>query len=321
MSNFKLWFKQNSPEILLGVNVVGSAGAVILGSVATTKVAGIVNPKMELIGEEKKLIEKLSKAEQVSDEEIKKHKSIIKKTYFKMGAKLFLNYLPCILSYSASTVAAFGSHKIMKGRQIALAAALSTCEAGYAAYRSRVREKLGEEAEKALFEGREEKEVKVKDEKGKEKIEKSYDLKNLHTDCDFGVVWGDGNYDYDHEHPGLNISHLMQAEQTMNDILRSRGYLFLHEVYEQLGYTNGMLGERKLQAAHVLGWIYDPEDKERDSFVSFGIHDSKGVLTPEAKRLQQGTENAIWLEFNVDGDILTGDKGKRTFMKTAVKKG
>lgn len=305
MKNFKLWFKQNSPEILLTTSIVGTTSAVALGCIATPKAINIVKRAK---GDKKKL-----------DKSAETTKKEVRKLYAKTGLKLALTYLPCAVAYGVSIGCSLGSHKIMRNRLVSLSAALATCTAGFEAYRSRVREQLGEEAEKALFEGKSSKEGSEKD--SKNTTSKSYDMKDLHTDCDFGVVWGEGNYEYDHDNPSLNLTKLLQVEKYLNDKFEAQGYLFLYDVYEGLGYTNGMLGERKLQASRVLGWILDPEDKTRDNYISFGLHDKNGELTPEAKRLQLGTENAIWLEFNVDGDILTGNKGKKTFMATAVKKG
>ena len=50
----------------------------------------------------------------------------------------------------------------------------------------------------------------------------------------------------------------------------------LHEVYEDVGIDISSLGDNKAQASRVLGWIYDPEDTSRDSYISFGLFDRFG---------------------------------------------
>ena len=78
-----------------------------------------------------------------------------------------------------------------------------------------------------------------------------------------------------------------------------------------------MVGERKTQAARVLGWIYDPADDTIDSYVSFGLADKEGNLNQETMDMLRAGERSIYLEFNPDGDILTGSNGRKTFAKYA----
>ena len=87
---------------------------------------------------------------------------------------------------------------------------------------------------------------------------------------------------------------LKDQQRYANDLLKSKGCLFLNEVYE-------MIGLPRTKAGQVVGWIYDEKHPVGDNFVDFGIYD----LYNEKKRdFVNGYERSILLDFNVDGDIL-----------------
>ena len=81
-----------------------------------------------------------------------------------------------------------------------------------------------------------------------------------------------------------NVFYLRHQQNYANDRLKARGHLFLNDVYDMLGVPRTKVGQ-------VCGWIYDPEDPNRDNFVDFGIkidyENNRFVLDP-----------------NVDGCIL-----------------
>ena len=83
-------------------------------------------------------------------------------------------------------------------------------------------------------------------------------------------------------------------ENYANDLLKTRGHLFLNEVYD-------MLGIPRTQAGQIVGWVYDEKNPVGDNFVDFGILD----LYDEKKReFVNGYERTILLDFNVDGEIF-----------------
>ena len=88
----------------------------------------------------------------------------------------------------------------------------------------------------------------------------------------------------------------LNAQQNYaNDLLKSKGYLFLNDVYD-------MLGIPKTKAGQVVGWVYDPENPNSgDNYVDFGIYDA---YNEKARDFVNGYERTILLDFNVDGYIL-----------------
>ena len=90
------------------------------------------------------------------------------------------------------------------------------------------------------------------------------------------------------------MAFLNAQQQYANDLLISRGYLYLNEVYENLGLN-------KTKAGQIVGWIYDPEHNDvGDNYVDFGIYN---VNRRNCIDFVNGDCEAILLDFNVDGNI------------------
>ena len=77
-------------------------------------------------------------------------------------------------------------------------------------------------------------------------------------------------------------------------MLKSRGHLFLNEVYDLLDIPRSKAGQ-------VVGWVYNKNNNVKgDNYVDFNIYD----ITDKAKRsFVNGYERTILLDFNVDGVI------------------
>ena len=88
-----------------------------------------------------------------------------------------------------------------------------------------------------------------------------------------------------------NLAFLRQQENYADDMLKSRGHLFLNEVYD-------MLGIPRTKAGAVMGWIYDEEHPYGGNFVSFDIYGMENCDSIN------GNKSTFLLDFNVDGNIL-----------------
>ena len=87
---------------------------------------------------------------------------------------------------------------------------------------------------------------------------------------------------------------LRRQQDYANEKLRSKGHLFLNEVYD-------MLGIHRTKAGNVVGWIYDEKNPVGDNYVDFGIYD---IHKEQNRDFVNGIERSILLDFNVDGPIL-----------------
>lgn len=88
-----------------------------------------------------------------------------------------------------------------------------------------------------------------------------------------------------------NLTFLKNQQSYCNELLRTRGHLFLNEVYDALGIP-------RTKAGQIVGWIYDEESPISDNFVDFGLYDERNY------DFINGHTNVALLNFNVDGNIL-----------------
>ena len=291
--------KKHSPEILAVAGVIGTVASAVMACKATTKVSGILDDAKTQIDQVKTVLADESvPAEKYSEEDSKKDLAII---YAHTGVKLAKLYGPSVLLGVLSIISMLASNNILRKRNVALAAAYTAVDRGFKEYRGRVIERFGEELDKELkynLKAREVEEVVV-DENGKETTVK----KTIHTtDIDpsdpnsysqYARFYDDGctGWEKDSEH---NLFFLKCQQNYANELLRSRGYLFLNEVYD-------MIGVPRSKAGQVVGWRYDEKNPTGDNYVDFGIFD---IHNEKSRDFVNGYERTILLDFNVDGEIL-----------------
>lgn len=312
MNKLTIWVKRNGPTILMVSGVVNAAASVVLGCLATKRLPETIKPFS-------KKIVKIHKDMEKKPEKEKELKKELAKTYVKAGSKVALMYLPCVASFGLSTASIIGSHNIMKGRNAALAAALTTVKGSYDAYREKVRSKIGDKDESELYESVVKEETENKLGKSIDKAEDNVIVPNL-----YNVFWGpDCIGSYCPGYPKINIKHLENLEALFQQRLESKGYVMLCEVYEQLGIRDEWLSKSELRGSHIVGWRYDKDNPTGNNYISFGIHktDEQGhkVLSDRAVEFMNGLEDTILLTFNVDGDIITGDHDQPLTIAEAVK--
>ena len=313
----RYWFKQNSPTLLIIGGVISSAAAVVLAVVETKKAE-------KYLPEAKERIQKL-KAEMNDDNlvrngevSIPENKKELNKVYAQTGLKLAKTYAPSVILYIAAIACFIGSHKIMQGRVVALSSAYAALDTAYKAYRSRVAGKLGKEAEQDLYDGIVTEKQEIVDENGNKQVVKKK-VKKYQSGSPYAVLWDASCYGWEPDGP-RNKAWLEMLESGLNQQLAAKKYMFLYDVYKELGIPEGSLSDEQLQASHVVGWIYDPKNPNGDNYISIGLRDRHtGNYTQKAIDMMRGERN-VWLDFNVDGDILTGDRGKRTFITSLRKR-
>lgn len=309
------WARKHSPELLLAGAIVTMAGSVVSAVIATTKLNKTLKPYNDKIDSIKsKMKDDDAKNEVVSIKECKKELTF---TYLKAGLQVAKLYLPSVLCFGTGVTCMFGSHKIMKGRNLALAAAYTTLENSYNAYRKRVKDKVGDDVEDQIFKDIRKEKVEVVDPKtGKTKTVVK-EVPHAGKDKAWDVMYDCANVGWERD-AVLNFRFLIGQQAWLNEKLRRQGYLFLSDVYDALGYDVGMLGAERAQASHILGWIYDPMDKSIDSYVSFGLtQPGTDVALPDVAKQIELNEPNFWLSLNVDGDILSGKNGRKMYTSFA----
>ena len=288
--------KKHSPEILLVTGITGVVTSAVMACKATTKVDAIVEESKKSID----MIHEGMEAGNICDveyteEDGKKDLAIV---YIQTGVKFAKLYGPSVLLGLTSIGCILASNNIIHKRNVALSAAYTAIDTSFKGYRSRVIERFGESMDRELrynIKTQEVKETVVDEETGKKKTVKStVSVVDPNTYSDYARFFDEycAGWTKDAEY---NLMFLRQQQNYANELLKSRGHLFLNEVYD-------MLGIDRTKAGNIVGWIYDEKHPIGDNFVDFGIY----VLDNEkARDFVNGRERSILLDFNVDGDILS----------------
>lgn len=289
-----LKIKRYSPEILLVAGMVGTVVSAVMACKATTKVDDILAEAKENIDIIHKSSENPEMLEKYSKEE---HSKALIVVYARTGLKLAELYAPAVTIGVLSLTSILCSHDILRKRNMAIAAAYATIDQTFKDYRKRVVDRFGNDVDFELRHNVQKQKIeeKVVDEQtGKEKKVK----KEIQTIEDYSgyARFFDEASRYWEKDPELNLFFLRAEQNLANDRLKTRGYLFLNDVYERLDIP-------KTKAGQVVGWIYDPEnpDHKGDNYVDFGIYSANHQ---KARDFVNGYERSIFLDFNVDGDIL-----------------
>lgn len=287
--------KKHSPEILVVAGVVGTVVSAVMACKATTKVGAILENSKDVIDSIHECQGNEAMAEQYSPEDAKKDLAIV---YIQTGIKLAKLYAPAIALGTLSITSILASNNILRKRNVALAAAYATVDKTFKDYRNRVVERFGEQVDKELRHNIKAQKIDkvVIDENGKEKkVKETVQVAGAPDDSDYAKFF-DSSCKAWEENPEYNLMFLKAEQNFANDRLKSRGYVFLNEVYERLGIE-------PTRAGQIVGWYYDPKNPEHkgDNYIDFGIYD---LYREKARDFVNGYENVILLDFNVDGPIL-----------------
>lgn len=284
--------QKHSPEILAVAGTVGVIASGVMACKATLKVNDILEESKETVDIIHDTAADPNMAEKYTAEDSKKDLAIV---YVQTGVKLIKLYGPSVVLGAASLGCLLGSNNILRKRNLALAAAYTTIDKSFKEYRGRVVERFGESLDRELKYNIKAQEIEetVVDEKGKEKkVKKTVEVIDPNTISDYSRIFYEGNPGWTKD-PEMNLVYLKQQQNWANEKLKAKGYLFLNEVYDMLGFP-------RTKAGQIVGWVYDEENPIGDNFVDFGIYN---LDNPAAIRFVNGDERSILLDFNVDGNI------------------
>lgn len=288
--------KKHSPEILVGAGIVGVVTSGVMACKATTKLDEVLSEPKEKIDKIHELIEHpelVPEGKEYTEEDSKKDLTIM---YVQSAVKVVKLYAPSVILGTVSIAAILGGHRILKKRNIALAAAYTTIDKSFKEYRGRVVERFGEELDKELrynIKAKEIEETVVNEDSAETTVTKTVNVSEMGEYSDYAKFFDDGCTGWTKD-PEFNLMFLKDQQRYANDLLQSKGHLFLNEVYD-------MLGIPRTQAGQIVGWIYDEKHPIGDNKVDFGIYNTYN----EANRnFVNGYERTILLDFNVDGNIL-----------------
>lgn len=294
--------KKASPELLI-------FGGIITGGYATYKLCKQTLKVTEIVDETKEALEKIhTQEEKLANgeepkyedketgelvpytEEVAKRDKFI--AYLQCGAKMCKNYAPALGLYILSVLMILGGFKIIKGRYVTTMAVLTSTQGQFKKYRKLIADKYGKDIDLETLLGVEhttETEEEM-DEKGNLKVKET----EKHTatksprddDSDFTRLFDELNAKTWKNDPIANFTFLKSVEKWCTNRLRTRGHLFLNEVYDALGMEHTKCGA-------LCGWVLDGNG---DDFVDFGLDNIP-------KDWEWYEEPNMWLNFNCEGAI------------------
>lgn len=283
--------KKHSPEILMVAGIAGTIVGTVLACKATTKVSEIIEEKNKNVEDVHTCLEE--KPNEYTEEDSKKDLTII---YAQTGVKLFKLYAPAIGVMALSFASIITGHKVLKKRNIAIAAAYAVIDKGFKQYRKNVIAEFGEGVDQQMRFGLKSKEIKKKDKDGKTVKETEYyidpDANPLNNISEYARFFDAASENFAKD-PEYNMMFLRRQQDYANEMLKSRGHLFLNEVYDLLDIPRSKAGQ-------VVGWVYDKNGNTKgDNYVDFGLYRNDQAT----RRFVNGLEYNILLDFNVDGVI------------------
>lgn len=291
--------KKHSPEILVAAGIAGGIAATVVACKQTTKLESVLAEKNDEMEEEKKKLEitetwqeRVDENDDYTAEDAENDKKIIEKNMRLIKVQTCVEvaklYAPAVIIGCLSIAAILTSNKIMRKRNLALAASLASVNTAFEEYRKRVVAKYGEDVDYEMITGKGKEDVVIDEETGKPEETEQKELAS--ATCKYYDETCKG-YTGD---PALDLMTLRSKQDALTNKLRVQGHLFLNEVYDELGIARTPLGQR-------LGWLYNENNPIGDNFVDFGIYDDNSVAN---RRFVNGLDKYVLLNFNMDGDIV-----------------
>lgn len=290
----ELMIKKKSPEILLGLGIIGFVGTVVTACKATLRADEVLDhhrQKIKDIHEAKEIVEEDPENELEYDDTL--YRQDIAFQYLKTTGNMLKLYAPTIALGTLSLACILTSRNIMQRRYLGAVAAYNGVQTIFDEYRKRVREEYGDGLDRHFRYGTTYDTLTVTetDENGKKtktKVNTENTEQNHIPSDDTCRFFDQNNRNWD-PNPNFSMMFLRGQQNYFNDLLHTRGHVFLNEVYDALGFDHSPEGA-------VLGWV----EGAGDDFIDFGLHDPR---KEDVRKFVNGVENVILLEFNHDGVI------------------
>ena len=310
--------KTNAPQIAIVTGVIGLIGAGVWACFSSTKVKDVTEKHINNLNDIK---EAKKRGEYETD---KSYRSDHLKAVCHMGWDYIKLYGgPVLLAGVSATGILCGKKKLVKNARVSAGVAAST-KAMFDSYRRRVAARIGEEAERDIFNGVTQ--VEKKEEKLDKKTGETKEVTKKETTLDENAL---GLYSYRYAKPMFNnyeksltynLSMLKNEEATWNTIGRNRawidpvtgqtlkpGKVWLSEILDSIGINWSMMDQdenlRQIkEQCRIVGWQLDPNGKPHqnglgDNCICFGLPD------PQNGKLINPWEDELLLTFNCDGII------------------
>ena len=280
--------KAPGPTIMVVSGVVSMGASVVVASKKTLEVESVLAPHVADL-------EKISHGESLQLESYDKNKAQKDRgrVYGRVTVDMVkLYFIPGVLFLGGAGLV-FGGHHIMIKRNATLAIAFTGVQKAFAAYRERVVAEQGHEADQRFAHGHKVAEF-YDDESGKTAVVSTRDWDSDGADP-YNRVFARNESSQWVDDLGVNKLFVSNQQRMAQILLGNRGYLYLSDVYEALGFP-------ETDISRVVGWkvTYLPDGSRDIPVVDFGLD------KPLPDDWKYGRDNAIYLDFNCQGLIVGG---------------
>lgn len=285
----QLLLKKHSPAILVGAGLICTVGAVVIASHASLKVEDILDEHVDKVA----TIERVHNGKdgidpsEYSDDDYKKDLRTVK---IQTGINLVKNYIPAATLEVVGIACILCGFGILQKRSVAYLAMYKASEQAFSKYRARVAEEYGEDKEKDIYNGIERKVETVKNEKDKKVKQEVTSVVPGGSLSPYARFFDEANPNWSKD-AGQNMFFLTAVQNQMNDLLKSRGHVFLNEVYDALGFERTTAGQ-------LVGWVYN--QNVGDDYIDFDIFRFDQA---EKRDFVNAEERSVLLDFNVAGEV------------------
>lgn len=271
--------KKHSPETLFAAGLFGMGATIVLSCRATLKVGDILDGHEATIAQIESTV-----ANPTLDYSAKDASTDRRTLTVQTGVHIAKLYAPAAITGILAVSALAGSHNILNSRNASIIAAYGALDKTFNDYRGRVRDSVGDEREREIY--TDALPCEIEDEKGKVKKVKKATMGGSM----YAKLFDEFNVNHNAAQPELNLLFLKLQQKYANQLLQSRGHVFLNEVYDSLGMERSSAGQ-------IVGWVKG----NGDDYIDFGVFNQ--AKEGEVYDLMVGNEKAIWLDFNVDGVV------------------
>jgi len=282
----QLLFKAHAPTIMVTTGVASMTAGAVIGAKKTLYLEEAMLPHAQML-------DNISNGEDLQLEGYTPEKARADriKVYTRVGVTSAKHYAVPGLLFIGGAGLVFGGHHIMLKRNAALAVAFTGLKAAFDKYRQNVIDQWGSEADQAMYSGYQLREIETED--GPKTIAvRDWDASKEDM---YNRVFEQGASKNWQPDLGINKMFVHQMERYANELLHRRGYLYLSEVYQSLGFPES-------DFSRLCGWkVKRLPDGSRDiPLVSFGLD------KPHPDDWKYDKDNAIYLDFNCQGLIIGG---------------